>query len=271
MRVNIALQPSQQQYVYSEMATPVNGSCRLCLQEKKLVKAHIIPEHFYTNLYNEKGQYVEVHVNKDKSERTKKRLKGIWDNTILCGDCDNTILGKLDDYAAKIFWGYRNQQLNIKEFQRPDQPLVQWRTAYGIDTARIKLFFLSVLWRAHISKNVFFKDVDLETEDCDKIRSMIMENNPGTRDDYPILLLHYSRKDTEARKVISQIFRYQQDALPYYGAIMSGLLVLWYIRPNPMTKKFKSMILSGDNDLHILSSPTQGYNFLAKFTGLGNG
>lgn len=243
------------------------GCCKFCLQKKKLVKAHIIPEHFYSSLYNEKGQYVEVHISNDKSEKSKRRFKGIWDKTILCADCDNSILGKLDDYAAKIFWGYRNQELNIKDFQRPDQPLVQWRTAYGIDTARIKLFFLSVLWRADVSQNIFFEDVNLDMEDREKIRSMIIENNAGTRDDYPILLLHYSRSNAEPRKVISKIFRYQQDALPYYGAIMSGILVLWYTAPNSMTEKFKSMIVSADNDLHILSSPTQGYNFLTKFMG----
>jgi len=243
----------------------VQSVCRLCLQEKKLIKAHIIPEHFFNSLYDEKGQYIEVHMNEDKSESTKKRFKGIWDKTILCGDCDNSVLGKLDDYAAKIFWGYRNQELKFTDFQRPDQPLVQWRTAYGIDTTRIKLFFLSLLWRADISKNIFFEDVNLGTEHRDKIRNMIIENNAGTRDDYPILLMHYSRNDEEPRKVISKIFRYQQDALPYYGAIMSGILVLWYIAPNTITEKFKSMIVSADNDLHILSSPTQGYNFLTKF------
>jgi hypothetical protein len=49
----------------------VNGCCKLCLQEKKLVKAHIIPEHFYSGLYNEKGQYVEFHISKDKSKEPK--------------------------------------------------------------------------------------------------------------------------------------------------------------------------------------------------------
>lgn len=245
----------------------MHSSCQLCLQDKKLIKAHIIPEHFYKGLYDEKGQFIEVHVDKDKSEKTKKRFKGIWDNTILCGDCDNSILGKLDDYAAKILWGYRNQELKFTDFQRPDEPLVQWRTAYGIDTTRIKLFFLSMLWRADVSKNVFFEDVDLGTEHRDKIRSMIIENNAGTRNDYPILLLHYSRSDTESRKVISKIFKYQKDAVTYYVAIMSGILVLWYIEPNATTEKFKSMIVSADNDLHIISSPTQGFDFLTKFIG----
>ena len=69
--------------------------CKLCLQSKKLINSHIIPESFFgknTFLIAEDSPFKE------------KRPIGIYDKNILCAECDNFIGKKdvasfnLDDY-----------------------------------------------------------------------------------------------------------------------------------------------------------------------------
>ena len=56
------------------------------------------------------------------------------------------------------------------------------------DYLNFKLFALSVLWRASISKNHLFRDVDIGTNE-EIIRNMILNIIPGKFDLYPILMV----------------------------------------------------------------------------------
>ncbi len=67
--------------------------CKLCDKEKKLIRAHIIPESFYSK--GHKKLYADDLIYE------KKMPKGLYDTEILCGECDNKI-GKLDGLAKKI-------------------------------------------------------------------------------------------------------------------------------------------------------------------------
>ena len=92
--------------------------CQLCREEKKLIKAHIIPEFMYQDSY-EDGKMLEfmgVDLNEADESKAIYRYKGIYDTSILCDDCDNGILNKeLDDYASRILYGYDKQNLKINK------------------------------------------------------------------------------------------------------------------------------------------------------------
>ncbi len=73
--------------------------CRLCDQEKKLVKAHIIPHAFYGQVSDPKaGTLALTDVD---GEYPKKSHSGLYDSTILGGECDSKRIGVYDDYAKK--------------------------------------------------------------------------------------------------------------------------------------------------------------------------
>ncbi len=112
--------------------------CRFCSQEKKLIKAHIIPEWAFRYLYpdpKKRNGKKLVLVNQDCSI---KRPVGIYDDTILCQECDNKI-GLNDNYAKNVFL---------------DGKIISLELAYlinKINSIKIKLFLMSVLWRTSIS------------------------------------------------------------------------------------------------------------------------
>jgi hypothetical protein len=76
----------------------------LCCHEKKLIKAHVIPEKFFTPLRSEKKS--PILCSNTEGKYPKRSPIGIYDSSILCSKCDNYI-GNWDNYA---------QQLLLKEF-----------------------------------------------------------------------------------------------------------------------------------------------------------
>src|SRR3954470_151131 len=71
--------------------------CRLCEQQKKLIKAHIIPEGFFRRL--REGNKAPLLVS--ERDYVKRSPIGIYDSGILCANCDG-IFALWDDYAQQI-------------------------------------------------------------------------------------------------------------------------------------------------------------------------
>ena len=78
------------------------STCALCLKEKDLIKSHIFPEFLYKPMYDDKHNYLIVSTAHNKEPI--KRQKGIYEK-LMCEECDSGIIGKYEDYAAKILFG----------------------------------------------------------------------------------------------------------------------------------------------------------------------
>jgi hypothetical protein len=145
-------------------------TCKLCLQKKKLIKAHIIPKGFYKFLYPNKTIHPEVDMTGllmvMPYGSTIVRPVGEYDTGILCADCDNQ-LGQYDEYAQKIILKTEPKQIAPRCFMIDN-----------VDYPKLKLFFISLLWRASISTRDYFHLIDVGPFE-DILRKMILEKNPG--------------------------------------------------------------------------------------------
>jgi hypothetical protein len=79
-------------------------TCKLCGQDKKLVKAHVIPASFFRPLRSEKNSPLLITA----GNYVKRAPIGVYDKTILCEACEKQF-GIWDDYA---------QSLLIQNFQK---------------------------------------------------------------------------------------------------------------------------------------------------------
>jgi hypothetical protein len=70
--------------------------CKRCSEERKLVKAHIVPRSFYMDL-RARDEYLNV-VPANPTERIAISRIGDYDQNILCHECDQ-FLGVFDDYG----------------------------------------------------------------------------------------------------------------------------------------------------------------------------
>ena len=152
------------------------GICGLCLAEGQLVRSHIIPDFMYRPLKVKEGKF---HVFSDAPNR-KPEIKqaGVWEH-LLCANCDNVRVQKFENYAARaLFKGAGNTAC-----QDGANLILE-----GLDYPNMKLFLHSILWRMGVSKNAMFANVRLGARHEERLRKMILNDDPGGEQDYPVTL-----------------------------------------------------------------------------------
>jgi hypothetical protein len=120
------------------------GVCKYCGKRKQLVDAHIVPRAFYPTKS-------DIKVLSKHTARTPWARKGVYDNAILCADCDGTI-GVYDDYAAKVL----RAKPKRADLYRTEEGLIAKgnntrRFGYWIrnpDVNKLQAFSASLVWRA---------------------------------------------------------------------------------------------------------------------------
>lgn len=128
------------------------GICKFCGEEKKLVDAHIIPKNFY--LERKKDRYLCIN---SKTCKYTIQQKGGYDSNILCGDCDNHILGEFDKEGYRILLGdfskYKYEYLHPQKIYQLDNSCYDYH--------KLRKFFISILWRASISTLEEWSNINL--------------------------------------------------------------------------------------------------------------
>ena len=156
------------------------GICKLCENENKLVKSHIIPKFMFKKMKNEENVFYEVIYNLDTTKlKTKKTQIEDYDKNILCEACDNKILGGLyESYAQKaIYGGELPVEVSPKcaNYQNPDDG-AEYSICVNFDYQKLKNFYLSILWRASITDRSFFNHVNLGKKHEERIRKILLNN-----------------------------------------------------------------------------------------------
>ncbi len=149
----------------------MDGICKLCKKEAELRRSHILPEFLYADIYDETHRALAV-----SREKVKVFQKGIREY-LLCQQCE-TKLSRYEKYAKDLIQ-------KIPGFSRDASGKFLYLDA--VDYCRFKLFQLSILWRASISTNVAFRQVELGHHE-EVIRRMIDQENPGRVFDYGCLM-----------------------------------------------------------------------------------
>lgn len=148
-----------------------HGVCKFCGLSKKLVDSHIIPKGLYWGLKDGNGKVAQL-VSPFEGEYQKKRPIGIYDQ-FLCGTCEEQF-NPWDTYAITLL--------------RDTEPITVddgWRFEQ-VDYVLLKLFFISLLWRAQAADDSFF-NIDLGPHG-ERLKKHITEKNPGIPDEYAVLL-----------------------------------------------------------------------------------
>lgn len=152
--------------------------CRLCGHERPLIDAHIIPRPFFGDV---DGGRQRANVLTNRRDEHPKRLPiGFYDPEILCAGCDNAI-GEWDAYGTQLLIQERDL---LKPMPDSSAPVAFVRAEFVYE--RLKLFFLSVLWRAHESSLRFFGQVRLGPHRQGLFR-MISARDPGPPESFSVL------------------------------------------------------------------------------------
>jgi len=225
--------------------------CNLCLKEKPLIKkSHIISDFMYQGLFNDKHFIAPVHLHEMKIGKMKPT--GFYDPDILCAECESQIIGKLETYARMlIFGGKGNPEKYHKctKFESHNENnLLHFE---NVDYTKFKLFLLSILWRASISKQKIFNQVNLgEHEEI--IRKMIFENDPKTENDYSVgIMLLKENKITPTKFIVNPV-KIEDSGTISYILIINGMVIDYNIYGDAFSKIFDSIKIKDNNTMNVL-------------------
>lgn len=153
--------------------------CQLCKNERKLVEAHIIPRSFHR--LDPAERYPARLLTNVDGRYPQKIRKGVYDSEIVCEECEHRF-SSWDDYACELFihrWG------EFESIQHKGSLIAYQLMNY--DYVRLKLFFISLLWRASVSRHVMFSQISVGPH-TEALRNAILSSNPGDGQFYaPVL------------------------------------------------------------------------------------
>lgn len=155
--------------------TFVDETCRLCHMKSKLCKSHIIPEFFFRPMYDEKGIVYKISAN--PGDRTQFRQNGPKEK-LLCVNCEQHI-NRFEEYAHSVF--YKN--MVYQDTGTPNEIMLT-----QLDYNKLKLFQLSILWRAAVASDPVFSRVSLGPH-AERLRKMILSDDPGDVHEYGCILV----------------------------------------------------------------------------------
>lgn len=138
---------------------------------------------------------------------------GIYDRGILCGKCDARI-GTWDQYAKELL------AVPLERFGDPSDLLrEQSLLIEPVDYTKLKLFFISLLWRADRSTHDFFADVQLGPWEA-RAREALLAGVPGPEEHFATALIRYEHRLAATvhnpRRARSLGITVYQFSFPYY-------------------------------------------------------
>jgi len=211
------------------------GICRLCGEEKQLIKAHVIPRQFFT-----RDRKRRVSVSKDKVFLSKCPV-GIYDEGILCGRCD----GKLGDFDQEA------QTLLLSDLSSYKCENAYIIPATKFDYKKLKLFFVSLLWRASVSSMPNFKHVNLGDKSEQEALSVLRYPELDREDLFPVVIFKLSNVHYNAvRGIYIDPTPFRLKDVNMYRFIFAGYTICIKVDDRPLGLRLP--MLRSNCDLLVL-------------------
>lgn len=239
----------------------MKGVCKLCNEYKELQrKNHIIPEFLYKEggLFHQKNHnLIALDINeyfKYGKEKilSYKKSSGEYEEYKLCNHCDKNIIGAYESYARVFLYG--------KEIPIKKRPLFtrdkDFFTVENIDYRKLKLFYLSILWRSSFSQKKIFSEINLDVKSYEEIREMILNGIPKSDQVFPIIFM-----TSVFDKSITSDYLFQpieikiNDEISYVFA-MGGMFIFFYFGKTPIPMSLGKSILRENGTISILKLPS---------------
>lgn len=166
--------------------------CQLCQQQKKLMKAHIMPNSMNRVLRNVLGDDLNSPMLTIEKEtgKTKPLPMGVYDKTIICSSCDGGF-SPWEKHALEVL--FTNHKWSNLRYNRVAKPVCY--TLLNGEYAALKLFVLSMLWKASASGLEYCKKVKLAPDKMEQLRKMLVSADPGDSETFAVRIAQFYRMD----------------------------------------------------------------------------
>ncbi len=194
-----------------------------------MAKSHIIPDAFMQRATD--APFMES----SGTFRSRKMFTGWYDRNIL-GHAGEKIIASYDSVAAECFissgltYRKRRDPSDINRL-RDDFVPGEIYEIQGVDITKIRLFALSLLWRAAVSRLKAFELVQIDANQIEDIRHRILSGNPGSYEEFPVYFGVFCGGEE-----LPKLAPFQPKGHPFFRFFLDG--VICYISP---CRHFKSV------------------------------
>ncbi|MFA0569121.1 hypothetical protein [Vibrio gallaecicus] len=159
--------------------------CKLCLEKEDIQISHVIPDAFFRFVKDKSsgnndnkavGKYIEI------STSGNKLAQNSYAEPMLCRDCEQNFSKEFESYVVELT--LRNPKKVGAESHRSKKQLIY----RNLDYRKVKLFQMSLLWRAAICSLDFYEHVSLNTETIELLRSHLVEMEPLQPNQFPCFM-----------------------------------------------------------------------------------
>ena len=183
----------------------------------------------YEAMYDEKHRFHSISLCPDG--RVKYMQKGAYEK-LLCFACEQK-LSVYEAYAKRVFFGgltlTARRNLGSVEFQ-------------GIDYAQLKLFQLSILWRAGVSKLDFFGNIRLGPHQ-ERIRSILFSGSPPPSGSYPCLVSAVVNDGAGLQDFMLQPFMSRLVGVLAAQFFFGGFRWIYFVNSNAIPNKLHKLAI----------------------------
>lgn len=206
--------------------------CKLTGHYGKFVDSHLIPR-----ALTRPDAPGKPFVQAGEGNRPTRRWDSWYDPALTTREGED-ILAALDDWAITEL---RKHELVWTGWSGPGSPtdkvklipgMVEGiREITGIDPRRLRLFFLSLLWRAAATVRPEFTAVSLPPDDLERLRLMLVLGDPGPLDFYPTQLTQlytkgeiHNHTPLAETKIIPAYNARPERQIPFFRFYFDGLV-----------------------------------------------
>lgn len=213
--------------------------CALCLEVRFLCESHVLSDFGYDTLY-EQGIRRFYDLAGGPRPHVHYRQTGHWEH-LFCEECEGFLNTLCEDYASRLL-------------TTPGGIVVPPRGSKTLNQAeyrRFKLFQLSLLWRAHVARGEFFRQVDLGPFHAERLRTMLRAGDPGAPAEYPCVISAMLLDGQHRKDFMAPIFRAREGAHHVYAVSFFGFKWIYLVSSHSQTHWAARYALQEDGTFYV--------------------
>ena len=168
-------------------------TCNLTGIEGRFVRSHLLPEAL-TRAAVRGAPLTQF----GRGTAPVRRWTSWYDRELVTAEGE-AILQTLDGWAIsalrekRLLWSGWGPLMSLGSIHEPIPGTPYGiRTISGLNTSRLRIFFLSLLWRAAATGRREFAEVQLRPNELEQLRRMVVSDDPGPFNFYPVTLIQLS-------------------------------------------------------------------------------
>lgn len=226
--------------------------CALCLQNKRLLRSHVIPNAVFRRI-KQSAQVSQLVTFDTGTTSSISKTQNSWFERLLCENCEK-VIGKYEKYGIEV----------LRNINKGDQISRKVGVLFqGLNYEQFKLFLTSIIWRAAVSKQNEFQKVIIPHSYLDNARRSLLHTRPLSELSLGCKLLLMvdetgGLSDENMREiVISPIPRLPKNDFRYsFLFIFEGLIFEFFIPNIPSKRRNDLGVIKKTNNLYV---PTQSW------------